>query len=520
MNSLVKIIALWLAFLGAFTACSPLHASAVPRYFQPSSYTRRGLSVVQVQYELGALVSNGTAIFGPRSSAWHNATERWNTFAMPQIEIVVEVKTEADVSKVVKYCNDNSIEFLAYSRGHGFTATLTRFRGIEINLSRLTAITIQPDKKSAWFQGGTYGKMIIETLWDQGYVTTTGSSGCVGLMGVALGGGLGRYQGLYGLISDNFINLNVVLADGSTITVNETSYDDLFWAMRGAGHNYGIVTSVELKIYPRQLDTWHYHNYVWTQDKLEAVFDALNDFQGEGEIPALMGANFGQFSIEPSISQTEAAITWTFAYAGPGDEAEALLEPFNSIEAASSSSGDVSYPQLLVAQGTNFESSSCASNPYIGGTANLQTYNVTAQRQIYDLLNERIASHPELAAGARVFYEGYASRATQEIDPDSTAYAHRDEYLVVFFASVVPQGQEDVVRELTEEVRDLWNAGQPDRLPTTYVNHAAGGESLESMYGYEPWRLDRLRDLKAKYDPNNRFRFYNPIITEQGYGRK
>ncbi|PFH62259.1 hypothetical protein XA68_14390 [Ophiocordyceps unilateralis] len=514
MNRIAQTAALWLALVGTLVAGSPLHASKFPRYFQRSPFTRRDLSIVQVQYELGAVLSNGTAIFGPRSSAWGNATERWNTFAMPHIEIVIEVKTEADVSKVVKYCNDNSIEFLAYSRGHGFTSTLTKFRGIEINLSQLTAITIQPDGESAWFQGGTYGKMIIETLWDRGYVTTTGSSGCVGLMGVALGGGLGRYQGLYGLVSDNFVNLNVVLADGSTITVNESSHDDLFWAMRGAGHNFGIVTSVQLKIYPRQVETWHYHNYVWAQDKLEDVFEALNEFQGEGDIPPLMGANFGQFSIEPSISQTEAVITWTFAYAGPADEAEALLEPFNAIEAISSSSGDVSYPQLLVAQGTNFESSSCSSNPYIGGTANLQTYNVTAQRQIYHVLNERIALHPELAAGARVFYEGYASKATQEIDPDSTAYPHRDEYLVVFFASVVPQGQEGIVRELTREVRDLWNDGQPDRLPTTYVNHAAGGESLESMYGYEPWRLERLRGLKAKYDPKNRFRFYNPIMTD------
>lgn len=120
-----------------------------------------------------------------------------------------------------------------------------------------------------------------------------------------MGGGLGRYQGQYGLVSDNFINLNVVLADGSTVRVNETSHEDLFWAMRGAGHNFGIVTSIEVKIYPRKGDTWHYHTYMWAQDKLETIFETLNKFQGEGQIPALMGANFGQFSIEPTISETE-----------------------------------------------------------------------------------------------------------------------------------------------------------------------------------------------------------------------
>lgn len=143
-------------------------------------------------------------------------------------------------------------------------------------------------------------------------VLATGSNGCVGLLGPALGGGLGRYQGQYGLISDNFASLNVVLANGTATTVSAKSNSDLFWAMKGAGHNFAIVTSAYIKIYPRKASTWHYHNYVWSQDKLEKVFKALNKFQGKGQIPALMGVNFGQFSIEPEISQTEVSVKRTF----------------------------------------------------------------------------------------------------------------------------------------------------------------------------------------------------------------
>lgn len=138
--------------------------------------------------------------------------------------------------------------------------------------------------------------------------SATGSNGCVGFFGPALGGGLGRYQGQYGLISDNFVSLNVVLANGTAITVNATSNSDLFWAMKGAGHNFGIVTSGYIKIYPKKANTWNYHNYVWSQDKLETVFAALNKFQGTGQIPTLMGVNFGQFSIEPQISKTEVSL--------------------------------------------------------------------------------------------------------------------------------------------------------------------------------------------------------------------
>lgn len=126
-------------------------------------------------------------------------------------------------------------------------------------------------------------------------------------MGPGLGGGHGRYQGLYGLITDSIISLNVVLANSSAIMVNSTSNPDLFWAMRGAGHNYGIVTSFQLQIHPRLVDTWHYHNYIWTQDKLEQVFETLNTFHGNGTTPVLMGTNAGQFAIVPNISETEAS---------------------------------------------------------------------------------------------------------------------------------------------------------------------------------------------------------------------
>ncbi|PHH90757.1 hypothetical protein CDD83_2753 [Cordyceps sp. RAO-2017] len=513
MPAVSRLVALGLACCSAVVSGSPLPESAIPGYFRREPFTRRDLSPVQAQRELGKALSNGTSIFGPSDPRFKGATARWNSYDAPDIQLVIEVARESDVSLVVKYCNDNSIDFLAYSRGHGSTSTLAKMKGIEINLSKLNAITIRPGGKSALFQGGTYGKLVIETLWDKGYVTTTGSNGCVGLLGPGLGGGYGRYQGLYGLISDNFITLNVVLADGRAVKVSKSSHEDLFWAMQGAGHNYGIVTSAELKIHPRKIDTWHYHNYAWSQDQLETVFEALNRFQGKGKIPTLMGVNFGQFTLVPSISKTDPVLNWTFAYAGPADEAEKLLRPFNAIKALSHESGDVPYPQILAVQGTSDNGFMCSPQPYVGSSALLQTYNVTAQRQIYDLFRKQAKEQPELAANARVFYEGYASEATQAVRPDSSAFPHRDEYLVVFFTAVAPGNLRPIARKWGNDVRDLWNAGQPDRRPATYVNYANGEESLESMYGYEPWRLERLRGLKAKYDPHNRFRFYNPIVA-------
>lgn len=127
------------------------------------------------------------------------------------------------------------------------------------------------------------------------------------MMGVALGGGHGRLNGQYGLVMDGIIHYNVVLADGTELGVNETSHPDLLWGLKGAGHNFAIVTSVEKEIYPRGGDTWHLHTYTWTQDKLETVFETLNEFHTswEGTTPPKMGVNFGSIIMNREISETE-----------------------------------------------------------------------------------------------------------------------------------------------------------------------------------------------------------------------
>jgi FAD/FMN-containing dehydrogenase len=360
-------------------------------------------------------------------------------------------------------------------------------------------------------------KEAIDGMWSKGYVTTTGGCECVGMAGAALGGGHGRFEGLYGLISDNILQYNVVLADGSAIRVNSKNYSDLFWGMKGAGHNFGIVTSFEMNIWPKGPETYHYHNYVWRGDKLEAVFTALNNLHNNGNTPVAMAFEAGSFLINTTVSATEPILYWSFVYRGSAQDAEKLLAPFNAIEHVSDTMGDVPYPQVAAAQGTDMNAPICQHGDYHRtSTVFLRRFNATAERQIFEGYKRRMAEDPELVEGSFIMHEGYSTKGVDAVDSASTAYPFRADRHLTLFNAVVPHN--DPAREAkaaawAEEVRQQWAAGQPGIPIDAYVNYANGLETVEERYGHEQWRIDRLRGLKAKYDPQNRFRFFNPIVA-------
>ncbi|KAH8716742.1 hypothetical protein GQ44DRAFT_688767 [Phaeosphaeriaceae sp. PMI808] len=504
------IIAYGLTFLPSLITGSPI----VPRYFERKLFSRDRIASTTVAVELGPQLSNGSLVYGSDSPSWANATSRWNLHVRPDVQVVVEPAVEADIAKIIRYCNDNSFQFLMRNRGHGITSSLSTFSGIEINVENFRRITVHPNEGTATLQAGASGGQVIKELWDQGYVTTTGSTPCVGVMGPALGGGHGRYNGLYGLVADNILHYNVVLANGTEIGVNKTSHPDLLWALKGAGHNFAAVTSIVKEIYPKQLETWHFHNYTWTQDKLETVFETLNTFHKSynGTTPPKMGVNFGSIIMDKSISTTEAVLKWDFYYAGSAAEAEELLKPFSAIGAVAEKTLDLSYPGV-----SDLTKGDCrGGNLSISSVMTLE-YNVTAQRALYDHYVAKVAEIPELGATAYLWHEGYATAGYQAIPSEATSYPHRDENHIMFFATLVPEGSDllDAANQWAKESTDIWNAGQPTRTPKLYVNYALGHnyETLESIYGYEPWRLEKLRSLKAAYDPQNRFRFYVPIVS-------
>ena len=140
-------------------------------------------------------------------------------------------------------------------------------------------------------------------------------------MGPALGGGFGKYQGYLGLVTDNIITLETVLADGTITNVSEHSHPDLYWGMRGAGHNFGIVTRLEMKLYDDPVPNWFYAEMQFTGDKLEAYSELMNSFNSVGTQPKELALIYGLIAMNNSVSLTDPIILSQFTFAGTEEDA-------------------------------------------------------------------------------------------------------------------------------------------------------------------------------------------------------
>ncbi|KAG8526290.1 uncharacterized protein KY384_000283 [Bacidia gigantensis] len=335
------------------------------------------------------------------------------------------------------------------------------------------------------------------------------------MMGPGLGGGFGRYQGYFGLVLDNILEMDVVIADGSKITVSASSHPELFWGMRGAGHNFGIVTRFQQKIFDNPNSKWFFATLVFRADKLEALIEVLNVFGANGTQPK-EATTYTLFAVNPEISPSEPVIIFTLEYGGSASSAAPILAPFYAIDPVITTNTTVPYTEAAHAAGAGLEDPPCQPlSSWKLFPVGLQTFNIRTTRALYELFSTMIAENPAFN-NSIVQLEGYPQQGVRAVDPDSTAYAHRDDILLASLGAVWPPNRpelENIAVQYGHQARTLLHAGDtPGRPLNTYVNYASSDETPEMLYGHEPWRLKRLRALKRKYDPNGRFNFYNPII--------
>ncbi|KAK6600158.1 6-hydroxy-D-nicotine oxidase 1 [Botrytis cinerea] len=300
--------------------------------------------------------------------------------------------------------------------------------------------------------------------------------------------GHGWLQGQYGLMADQVTSARLLLPSGKLVTVSENSYPSLFWAIRGAGHNFGLAMEWEYRVYDNDAPLWSYEIFIYSGDKLESLYEEANRLLRDQPAELVHWRHIIKAAeIDPDhISHSGAVCTdWS------GITRRSRRRHISRRR----------WPRMHL------------RNDILRYPIGLKSYNVTAVRQVYNEIDSTFRKVPEIA-GSFFLVEGYSTQAVKAIDAVNTAFPHRDDnILVTSYVMYAPDSNIDpIAKEFGEKRRKylLDGSEDPEHL-RAYVNYTDGDESLQAIYGWETWRLEKLKKLKAQWDPKNAMRYYVPI---------
>ncbi len=431
----------------------------------------------------------------PGDPGYESARKVYNGMIDRRPGLIARCANVADVIASVRFAAEAGMVAAVRGGGHNAGGLGICDDGIVIDLSSLKGIRVDPREMTVRVEGGCTWGEVDHATHAFGMATPAGIISTTGVGGLTLGGGLGHLTRKCGLTIDNLLAADMVMADGRFVTASAEENPDLFWAIRGGGGNFGIVTSFLYRLHP--VATVHAGPTLWELDQAPEVLGLYRDFI-KGAPEEITG--FFAFLVVPPgppfpehlHNRMMCGVIW--CYAGPPDRFEETFEPVRRFPApAFDHVGPVPYPALQ----------SVFDAIYPPG---LQWY--WKADFVNDLSDEAIALHAkhgrELPTPLSTMHLYPVNGAAHRVDPDATAWSYRDATWaeVIVGVDADPANNDRLVRWANA----YWTALHPHSAGGAYVNfmmHDEGQDRIKATYrdNYE-----RLVAVKTKYDPANFFR--------------
>ncbi|MGY1708363.1 FAD-binding oxidoreductase [Geodermatophilus sp. SYSU D00758] len=434
------------------------------------------------------------ALLRPHDDGYDAARRVWNGDVDRRPAAIARCLDVADVQRAVGFARDEGLLLSVRGGGHSAPGYGTNDGGLVIDLSLLKAVTVDPDTRSVQVGGGVLWRELDEETQRAGLATTGGTVSNTGVAGLTLGGGLGWLMGKHGLAVDNLLSAEVVTADGELRTVDADREPDLFWALRGGGGNFGVVPSLRFRLHPvpEVLGGMVVHPLDRAGDVLRFYGDFCATLPDEAEA-------YCALLTDPQAGVPVIALL--LGYNGPLDEGERVLRPAREF---GSPLADLVAPMPYVARQSMLDQPNAVNGLH-------RYWRSAFTEQLDDGLIDAVTA---AAAGftsplsAVIFFHVHG--AATRVPPEDTAFAARR---VQWDVDVIAQWTEAGESERhTDWLRSSWAAAEPHMKGSAYVNHLATDDPPEKVRASFGANLDRLRLLKARYDPGNLFRL-NPNIT-------
>ncbi len=434
-------------------------------------------------------------ILTANDSDYDSARKIWNAMIDCRPGLIAQCKGTADIVNAVKFACDNNALVSIRGGGHGVAGKAVCDDGLMIDLSQMKAVRVDPVAKTALVQAGARLRDLDHESQVFGLATTSGLVSETGLAGLTLGGGFGYLARKYGLTLDNLVSADVITADGKLLRASENENPDLFWAIRGGGGNFGIVSSFEFQLHEVGPE-------VYVAQVFYPMSDAGNVLKSYREIMADAPDEFACYAMIANVPPVEpfpqeyhgkTTIAMIACYTGAMDRGEALMKPLTEL---GSPILQVVGPMPYTALQQTFDAGAPSGGRYY--------WKAHYANQISDDAIEKIIRHSDPLPGpySLVGIEPLGG-AISRVDPDATAFANRDAMFGIgYWAGWIDPSDDDRSIEWT---RDFYNAMSPHSINGVYSNYLDqdDGERIKDSYGSH---YDRLQKIKAKYDPDNFFR--------------
>lgn len=423
----------------------------------------------------------------------------WNAIYDRRPGLIARPTSAADVAAAIRFARDQELPLAVRCGGH--TGHSTVDGGLLMDLSTLRGVSVDADRRLARVRGGSLLRDLDRAAQAHGLVCPVGVVGHTGVGGLTLGGGTGRLQRRFGLTIDNLRAVELVTHDGRQVRTSETEHPELFWAMRGAGANFGVVTSFEFALHPFG-PLLHRGVAMFPASQAQDVWSTFADFAAAA--PDEVSASFVLGLAEPASDYPDelagrpiAVIAYT--HASDAGAVERDLAPLWQ-GPAPAVRNDVAIPYLEI-QGANDEAMSWGRRSYINGTAT----NGLRPDAIAALIGhlERSPS-PESTFGVSML-----GGAIARVPADATAFPERE---APFDMSADTSWDDPALDDACLAwAREAMAIVQPDAAPGRYVGEVldAGPDVTRSIYGDSTYT--RLRDLKRAWDPDNIFRLNHNV---------
>nr|UOS85803.1 FAD-linked oxidoreductase [Hypoxylon rubiginosum] len=464
--------------------------------------------VPDVNELFGPYLSPGASIY-LASDANYTAevTQRWSDFAAPSYIATIKPAIVDDVQNIVKIASSSGIPFLVTGGGHGVSIQMEGLQGgIQVDLSNFNSVQFDQTTALLTVGGSAKFSQLIDPTYKFGYQFPLGTAHCVGVVGATLGAGISGNQGYMGLLIDLLEEAQVVTSTGDVVTASRRENPDLFWALRGAGANFGIVTSATYTV-PKTPNNGNVTNasYLFQGSKAREVYEYLATL--DDDMSAFLALNIVAL-VDPNSGQVVVIVNANFA--GPVSVAKEYLAPLEALGPLRSEMFSVAWPDVASTSFFGIEDTrACSRNQHV----NMRS--VAAKRtdpqvtlEFITELDRFTKANPDVMT--TVMIHRFPTQKVLGVSDEDSVYPHRDLKMHIQLESEYDDYSKDsIVSEFLDAARRNFTAASGYDEPAVYVNFAHGDEGPAAWYGAR--NLGKLGHLKQKWDPQGLFNFYDVV---------